>query len=105
MAITIRMEFSRQVFSNIFRSDFQHYYFLQDKERKARENVTEEERSHDKEKEEGGITEEEEVKKGESLCQNPPQEDGEDEVGEKPFVWTVAERQRCFYNTDSDTDE
>ena len=93
MAITIRMEFTRQVFSNVFRSDFQHHYFLQDKEREARS----------RDNEEGEITEEEE--EGESLVQNPPQEDGEEEVVEKPFVMTVAERLSFFYNTDSDYDE
>ena len=38
---------------------------------------------------------------GESLCQNPPEEDGE-EVGGKPPVWTVSERQSFFDFSDSD---
>ena len=37
----------------------------------------------------------------ETLCQNPATED-RDQSGEKPFVWTVSERESCFYLSDSD---
>ena len=46
------------------------------------------------------ITVEVTTEDGESLCQNPPQEDGF-QFGEKP-VWTVSERESCFYNSVSD---
>ena len=47
------------------------------------------------------ITVEVTTEDGESLSHNPPQED-EFQFGEEPFVWTVAERESCFYNSDSD---
>ena len=48
------------------------------------------------------ITVEVRTEDGESLCQNPqPQEDGF-QFGEKPFVWTVSERERVFSYSDSD---
>ena len=47
------------------------------------------------------ITVEVTTEDGDSLCQNPPQEN-EVEFGEKPFVLTVSERESCFYNSVSD---